>query len=442
MKNIFFELKAPVVVDFELTYNCNLNCEFCYVSNDKLNRENIKEPSINKRKRIIDKIANLEINHVVFTGGEPLLSPQLLDLVNYTVKKGVNASINTNATLVSKSFAKALKKLNVGVLITLQGATPQEHDSQAKSSGSWERTLTGLKCLNEEEVEVSINMTVTRKNFRLIKEVAKFVEIFNTKNAFFNTKFTFSRFVSSSKKQYEELGLTQPNLKELSTIIHSTELSTLKNVKSLTPIPACSEISSKISSSVCRAGSTRCCITPDLCVKACPFSDKIIGNLENNTLEESWFSEEMKKWRSRGNYPDECLNCAAFGNCGGGCRVIAQAYPNNCDPLMISGREMKEGTLKPISWKGTQIKDNYQYAPTKGVRFRKEDFGGVLMSRIGKEIIMDSKSSIFVWKQIEKGIKVKDIIKNVEEIFKVDTKTAEKDVKTFLSILQSKGWII
>jgi radical SAM protein with 4Fe4S-binding SPASM domain len=303
--------------------------------------------------------------------------------------------------------------MNVGVLVTLQGATPQEHDLQTKSPGSWDRTLAGLKCFKEEGVEVSINMTVTRKNFRLIKGVAKLVE---------------------------ELGLTQSNLKELSTIIRSTDLSTLKNVKSLMPIPACSEITSKISSGICRAGLTRCCITPDLGVKACMFSDKMIGNLENNTLEKIWFSKEMRKWRSLGSYPNECLNCAAFGNCGGGCRVIAQAYPNNCDPLMKSGSEIRRGKLKPEPRKRIQIKDNY--APSKGVRFREENFGGVLMSRIGKEIIIESKSSIFIWKQIEKCIKVKDIIKNVGEKFKIDTKTAEKDVKTFLSILQSKGVII
>jgi radical SAM protein with 4Fe4S-binding SPASM domain len=153
------------------------------------------------------------------------------------------------------------------------------------------------------------------------------------------------------------------------------------------PIPACSEISSKISSGICRAGSTRCCITPDSRVKACIFSDKVISNLENHTLQEIWFSKEMKKWRATGSYPDECLNCAAFGKCGGGCRVIAQAYPNNCDPLMKSGKELKNDKLKPMPRKRIQINDNYRYAPGNGVIFRKENFGGVLMSRSGKEII-------------------------------------------------------
>lgn len=64
------------------------------------------------------------------------------------------------------------------------------------------------------------------------------------------------------------------------------------------------------------------------------------------------------------------------------------------------------------------------------------------MSRIGKEIIFESNSSIFIWKQIEERTKVKDIIKSVEEKFNIDIRTAEKDVKNFLSILQSKGAII
>ena len=108
---------------------------------------------------------------------------------------------------------------------------------------------------------------------------------------------------------------------------------------------------------------------------------------------------------------------------------------------MKSGSKIGSDKLKQEPRKRLQINNNYRYAPCNGVRYRKESFGGVLMSRTGKEIILESKSSIFFWKQIEKGIKVKDIIESVEETFNVDIRTAERDVKNFLSILQSKGVI-
>jgi len=288
----FFELEAPTIVDFELTYDCNLNCEFCYNTEGEKGAKYTKSEEddkrkLDKRKEVIDEILNIGVSHLVFTGGEPFLDSQLLDLIEYAKSRDIYISINTNGTLITENLAKILKRLKIlGVLITLQGGSALEHDIQTRVKGSWEKTLLGLKYLKNEGVNITINMTVTKNNFKLVKNVARIANKFNA-------NFSISRFIPTSKKS-KNLELSLPDLNELKHIIGDMD-----NIKSLTPIPSCTELGRAIVSGICTAGLYRCCITPDLHVKPCIFSGEVIGNLEDKSLKELWLSDKMKKWRCK-----------------------------------------------------------------------------------------------------------------------------------------------
>lgn len=424
MYPIFFKLKGPLIVDFELTYDCNLNCEFCYVK--KRMTRNI---DINRRLVLLNEMIDLGVNHVVFTGGEPLLNGQLFDLLSHLKNNGVNASVNTNATLITNETAELLKSLNVPVLVSLYGSTPLDHDCQTRVAGSWEKTLTGIKHLKEENVRFGINMTMTKKNFRLIECVAQIASSLGA-------EFTFSRFISSSRKQYEELGLSNSELKELNNIIKISKLDVLRDSISLSPIPICSE--GDVRSGICRAALTRCCITPDLYVKPCPFFDCLIGYLDNNPLKEIWLSDDMEYWRS-GAYSKECLSCDIFAICGGGCKVVASYFHK--DPLINLKYNSK---FKPdINWitKNVEIDESARYEPSAYVRLREERFGGVLISQNGKEAILDNPTSLYIWRLIERTATVNDIIQNVVTEFSVERDIANTDVKRFVSHLIAQNWV-
>lgn len=427
----FFELEAPTIVDFELTYDCNLNCEFCYNTKGEKGVKYIKSEEddkhkFDKRKEVIDEIANIGVSHLAFTGGELFLDSQMLNLLEYAKGRRIPISINTNGTLITKNLAKILKRLRIlGVLVTLQGGSAQEHDTQTRVKGSWEKTLLGLKYLKNEGVNITINMTVTKKNFKLVKNVAKVANNFNA-------DFSISRFIPTSKNQ-KNLELSPPDLNELKHIIEDMD-----NIKSLTPVPSCTELGREIVSGICTAGLCRCCITPDLQVKPCIFSGEVIGNLEDKSLKELWLSDEMKKWRCEDFYHSECLSCPSFSECGGGCRVAAQYSKNKRDPLMTSNKEAKIFS-EPITYESINLE--HRYEPKTGIKYIQEDFGGILTSEIGKVFILNSLTSILIWKQLENKIKISDIINIIKNKYKIDERTIKKDIKRFLFVLQRKGLI-
>ncbi len=102
---------------------CNLNCSYCFV--DKENLEKIK-PNISEIKKGIDFfLAKATKNPTInFTGGEPLLYWGILkELMEYLRKKKrkIFLIVSTNATLLDKEKSEFLKKYNVGLSVSLDG---------------------------------------------------------------------------------------------------------------------------------------------------------------------------------------------------------------------------------------------------------------------------------------------------------------------------------
>ncbi|HSM24665.1 MAG TPA: PqqD family peptide modification chaperone, partial [Anaerolineaceae bacterium] len=83
---------APYRMDIAITYQCNNDCTHCY------NARSRQFPQLPKTDwfKIIDKIWELGIPHIVFTGGEPTLCDFMPDLIQYAENKGIITGINTN----------------------------------------------------------------------------------------------------------------------------------------------------------------------------------------------------------------------------------------------------------------------------------------------------------------------------------------------------------
>ena len=85
-------LTAPYRMDLALTYRCNNDCHHCYNARAR----SFPEMGINEWKHVIDRVWDLAIPHIVFTGGEPTLRDDLPQLISYAEKKGLITGLNTN----------------------------------------------------------------------------------------------------------------------------------------------------------------------------------------------------------------------------------------------------------------------------------------------------------------------------------------------------------
>ena len=104
----FSEDKKPVVV-WNVGQRCNLKCVHCYSHSQ--NREYSRELTTGEAKALIEDLARFGSPVILFSGGEPLLRKDLLDLAQLATARCMRAVISTNGTLITREIAKGLKRI-------------------------------------------------------------------------------------------------------------------------------------------------------------------------------------------------------------------------------------------------------------------------------------------------------------------------------------------
>ncbi|MCK7503586.1 MAG: radical SAM protein [Desulfobacterales bacterium] len=176
MANAYVEmgLSAPVNVTWEVTYGCNLACVHC-LSDSGRQREG--ELDTQQCRRVIDHLADQKVFQFNIGGGEPLMRPDFLDLMDYAHEKGMVTCISTNGTLIDEAVAARLDHKLVYIQVSLDGASPASNDP-IRGAGSFSKAMRALEHLRRRDIEVSINTVLTRLSFpeldRLVALAAEF----------------------------------------------------------------------------------------------------------------------------------------------------------------------------------------------------------------------------------------------------------------------------
>ncbi len=115
---------APYRMDIALTYRCNNDCFHCYNARPR----DFSEISTDAWKKIIDRIWEIGIPHLVFTGGEPTLRPDLPELIAYAQHVGLITGLNTNGRSLSKpNYLETLVSSGLDhVQITIEFSRPSD----------------------------------------------------------------------------------------------------------------------------------------------------------------------------------------------------------------------------------------------------------------------------------------------------------------------------
>lgn len=157
----FSEDKKPVVV-WNMTRRCNLKCVHCYAQ--AVDPEGKDEISTAQAKTIIDDLAAYGAPVMLFSGGEPLVRQDLVELARHATEKGMRAVISTNGTLITKEKARELKAVNLSYVgISLDGAEAI-HDTFRGVSGSFKKALRGIEHCQAEGLKVGLRFTINKRN--------------------------------------------------------------------------------------------------------------------------------------------------------------------------------------------------------------------------------------------------------------------------------------
>ena len=159
--------------DVKFGFLWNNHCKFCVqgekrsIFGNKL-KEEIKKSLKDAKKE--------KAEGIVFTGGEPTLHQDFLELVDYAKFLGFKIiQIQTNGRLFAyKDFCqKAIKAGANEFAPALHGPNPKIHDYLTSSPGSFSQTTQGIKNLKELDQRVLTNTVITTRNYKYLPQIAK-----------------------------------------------------------------------------------------------------------------------------------------------------------------------------------------------------------------------------------------------------------------------------
>ncbi|MBQ7457318.1 MAG: 12,18-didecarboxysiroheme deacetylase [Desulfovibrio sp.] len=157
----FSKDKKPVVV-WNMTKRCNLKCVHCYAK--AVSREGIDPIDTEKAMAMIDDLASFGCPVMLFSGGEPLVREDLVDLAKHATERGMRAVISTNGTLITKEKAKELREVGLSYVgISLDGLEAV-HDHFRGVKGAFADALTGIANCQEEGLKVGLRFTINKRN--------------------------------------------------------------------------------------------------------------------------------------------------------------------------------------------------------------------------------------------------------------------------------------
>ncbi|RKY92931.1 12,18-didecarboxysiroheme deacetylase [candidate division KSB1 bacterium] len=169
----FSQDKKPVVV-WNVGRRCNLKCMHCYsASQDKFYNN---ELTTAEGKALIDDLAEFDVPVILFSGGEPLMREDLLELTQHAVRRGMRAVISTNGTLISRDVAQDLRTVGLSYVGVSLDGVGETNDRFRGVKGAFDTALQGIHHCQEAGIKVGLRFTINRRNAQDIPEIFRLLE--------------------------------------------------------------------------------------------------------------------------------------------------------------------------------------------------------------------------------------------------------------------------
>lgn len=340
------QLSAPLFVIWEITGACNLRCKHCLSDSGKPlpNELNTQEA-----KKLIDTLEMMKVFNISFSGGEPLIRPDIFELLEYASQKRIGIDLLTNGALITKEIIDCLENTNIFHLQVSIDGIGKTHDDFRGIKGSYERAVNAIKLLRDVNYGVAVSSAVTKQN---IDEIPKIIDMAVDLGAS-SYKTTFFMPTGRGKGNVDDLIVTPKHIEKFTFMMieKKEEIGDKINISCEIDYPWLvkgtdteifdslkTEDSSKIG---CTAGNSSFYITPDGKITPCPFLRKFVaGDIRIKDVKEIWDNSpafDIFRNITRGDLKGKCSGCKYLGiSCYGGCRAAALAHTGDLyaeDPL-------------------------------------------------------------------------------------------------------------
>ena len=160
---------------WEVTGACNLRCIHCHATSGQAAAD---ELSTDEDKKLIDQLAaESEFRTLIYTGGEPLVRPDIFELLRHSQKAGLANIIATNGTLIDEEMAFKLKDHGVVCnAISFDAANPSIHDMVRNKAGSFDLAMRAVVATKKAGILLQINTTAMEYNMPHLPELIDFAD--------------------------------------------------------------------------------------------------------------------------------------------------------------------------------------------------------------------------------------------------------------------------
>ena len=323
-----YQYSAPLRMDLALTFKCQNDCIHCYAGGP----HETPELSTVQWKSVIDKLSEIGIFILTFTGGEPTLREDLPELLLYAQNKGmVTGLISNGRKLKDKAYVNLLEKSGLDfVQVTLESQKSEIHDKMTNAKGSWRETIEGIKNAVQSQIYVSTNTTLSKNNVDDFLSTIDFIKSLGV-DAFGCNSLIYSGKATGAS---QEFALSTEDLKTLLPgIRNKAQMIGLKFLW-YTPTQYCNfdPVSLGLGVKSCTAAMINACIGPNGDVYPCQSYFESLGNILAEPWEKIWNHPLAERIRRREYVEDKCKNCNELQVCGGGCPLELQNKENNQTP--------------------------------------------------------------------------------------------------------------
>jgi Fe-coproporphyrin III synthase len=339
--------KKPVVV-WNMTQRCNLKCVHCYARSEDISYDN--ELTHDQALAMMDDLADFGVPVLLFSGGEPLVHPNLVEYAQYAVSKGMRAVISTNGTLITKEKAKVLKEIGLSYVgISLDGLE-QTHDRFRGVKGSFKRAMAAIENCQAAGIKVGLRFTINKRNVQDIPGIFDLLEEKNIPRACFYHLVYSGRGSDIAKEDlsHEEtrqvLDLIMARTKDLHDRNKPKEILTVDNhadgpyiyqrLLDEDPERAAEVLELLEMNEGNNSGRGIGCISWDGEVHPDQFwREKSLGNIKDRPFSQIWTDESneflMKMKEKKKHVKGRCAACRWLDICGGNFRARAESVAND-----------------------------------------------------------------------------------------------------------------
>jgi radical SAM protein with 4Fe4S-binding SPASM domain len=321
-----YQYSAPLRMDLALTFRCQNDCIHCYAGGP----HETSELTTTQWKSVIDKLSEIGVFILTFTGGEPTLREDLPELLLYAQNKGmVTGLISNGRRLKDKAYVDMLEKSGLDfVQVTLESHKPQVHDLMTSEKGSWKETVAGIQNAVQSQIYVSTNTTLSKHNALDFLTTIDYIEGLGV-DAFGCNSLIYS---GKAPNASEEFALTVEDLNTLLPKIR--DKAQMVGLKFLwyTPTQYCNfdPVQMGLGVKTCTAAMINACVGPNGDVYPCQSYFESLGNILTEPWEKIWNNPLAEKLRKREYVEEKCKDCEELHVCGGGCPLELQNKEHQC----------------------------------------------------------------------------------------------------------------